>query len=96
MKNIEVLRHKESDRIQEVLNILYAFEVQCSYDESTDTMTIHGGDPIDKFVDLETAKDHRMIMVAYLFMRMNGGGQIHHVEHVNKSFPDFLTSMGPV
>ena len=92
LQNISVLRDKESDRILETLKILKAFEVSAKYNEDEDFLEIEGRESLEKSIELETARDHRMIMVAYLFMRTNGGGKLHHVNHINKSYPHFLES----
>lgn len=94
LKGVRVLRYKESDRIEEVMRILEAFNISYSFNEQKDEFFIEGrSDREAKPISLETAKDHRMIMLAYLFMKVNGGGRIYHTSHINKSYPHFLEAM---
>lgn len=98
LKNIDVLRHKESDRIVETLKILHAFNIKAVYHEKKDYLEIDGDvgemPSLKEKINLKTAKDHRMIMVAYLFMRVNSGGTLNDILHINKSYPKFLEVMG--
>lgn len=94
LQNLEVLRHKESDRITEVINVLQAFNVSFEYDDTLYELLIRGGNPSAEFVEYSPPADHRIIMMAYLFMRMNKGGKIHEAQHVAKSFPGFFETLG--
>ncbi|MBT3583756.1 MAG: hypothetical protein HN509_02525 [Halobacteriovoraceae bacterium] len=94
LKNLSVLRHKESDRVAEVMKVLSAFGVEHSYDEKSDDLSITGPMKVSEPVDFEPPADHRIIMMAYLFMRMNKGGSLTNHEHVAKSFPRFFEKMG--
>jgi 3-phosphoshikimate 1-carboxyvinyltransferase len=93
ISNVKVLRHKESDRLEEMFKILRLFKVSFSYDEKIDLLKIMGSSDLVEFVHHEPFPDHRMIMVTYLFMRKNSGGVVYNSSHVKKSFPDFFEVM---
>ncbi len=94
IRNIEILRHKESDRVEEVLSLLETFCIEHEFDSEKNNLIIYG-DPSKKIGSVEyyPPEDHRIVMVAYLFMRMNSGGKLHNFEHVKKSFPNFFEVM---
>jgi 3-phosphoshikimate 1-carboxyvinyltransferase len=91
--NVDVLRHKECDRLAEMQNMLESFGVEYSYDKDTDTLIINGGNPHSENIDYHPPVDHRMVMVAYLFQRFNGGGRLENSHCVEKSFPNFFEVM---
>lgn len=93
-RNIKVLRHKESDRIEETMNFLRAMGVKHQYDEIHDVLEIEGPFKTDGEVELTPPEDHRMVMVSFLFLRSNGGGTLTNTHHVAKSFPTFFDVMG--
>ena len=84
------LKHKESNRIAEMLRILDFAGVHYQYDAETYTLSIEG--TVEKYRAFEyfAPNDHRMIMMAALFMRKNYGGLIYNAQHVKKSFPNFF------
>jgi 3-phosphoshikimate 1-carboxyvinyltransferase len=93
IKNIKYLVHKESDRLSEMMKIMDKFKVQYEYDEKTDTFVITPSSM--KRVDFDscqisTANDHRMVMVAALFLKVLAGGSVGPKDSVNKSFPTFF------
>ena len=95
IRNVKDLIYKESDRLNELIKILEYFEVEHSYDSVKDILSIDGKDLSDykfrqnhKFIP---ADDHRMVMIAALFIKIRGGGQISKIDSVAKSFPDFFT-----
>ncbi len=92
-KNLEVLRHKESDRILAVLEILDIFKVKYIYDQKNETLVIHGNTPKISPVDLTPVNDHRIVMMSYLFLRYNSGGLLNNVDCIKKSFPNFIQLM---
>ena len=98
LNNIKVLRHKESDRIFEIERLFKAFGIDYKYNNEMDKLEIYGGKlggrPLKKFLRHNPPKDHRMVMVSYLFMKMNNGGEISNASHIKKSFPDFFCAMG--
>ncbi len=89
LKNIKALSYKESDRIFEIQRLLNLFKKECRLTEDFD-LEIIGSQEKSPFVEYEAPKDHRMIMTAYLFMRLNSGGIIKNPKFVDKSFPDFF------
>lgn len=91
IRNIDVLRHKECDRVTELLKILDTFSV--SYELRENDLLIRGNSKLKKCQSLLVPDDHRMVMVGYLFLRVNGGGAINNANHVNKSFPKFYNTM---
>ena len=93
LEGLDVLRHKESDRIQEILRLLKTFQVSHSFAHQKNELTINGPAPIAPFMRYNPPDDHRMIMTAYLFMRKNSGGLISNTRHVTKSFPNFFELM---
>lgn len=94
LRNIEVLIHKESNRLEEILTLFKLFEIEHKYDEAKDELLIVGRETtISHEVEYKAPDDHRMVMVGYLFMRFNAGGTLHNAVHVKKSFPNFFEVM---
>ena len=93
LRELGILRHKESDRIEETLRLLKTFGVSHSFDSQKDELTITGPSPTAPFLNYDPPDDHRMVMTAYLFMRKNSGGMLSNTRHVAKSFPNFLEVM---
>ncbi len=91
-KNLEILRHKESDRVKELLNILDLAKVNYQYSKDHEDLRIFGRVEAGAYPSFEyyAPNDHRMIMVAALFMRKNYGGVIYNAQHVKKSFANFF------
>lgn len=90
LRNLEVLHHKESDRVQEILKVLTLFKVHYSYNSVKEELEIVGSDKKVSVVEYLPPADHRIIMIAYLFMRANSGGTVGNAQHVAKSFPRFF------
>ncbi|MCO4756173.1 MAG: hypothetical protein KC478_16950, partial [Bacteriovoracaceae bacterium] len=88
--NIKNLRYKECDRLEQMQRILSHFEVPFSYDENSDVFTIQGIIPKTKYIKIETAHDHRMVMCAAMMVKMFGGGEVAPVEACAKSFGNFF------
>lgn len=90
---IDVLRHKESDRVDEILKLLTIFSIPHRLEKSDREKLIIEGCK-DKqstpWAEIMPAADHRMVMSAYLFCRKNNGGKIHNACHVKKSFSNFF------
>lgn len=94
IRDVEVLRHKESDRVEEVLKVLEALKIKCQYDKVEDAIIIEGGwRPGSEAIDLNLPDDHRIIMMAYLFLNAIGKGSLDNATHVEKSFPRFFQVM---
>lgn len=95
LRNLSVLRHKESDRLAEILSLLKKLSVDVHFNESSDELIIKGSNKIYPAAHIKTARDHRMVMTAYLFLRANSGGELEEIDCVEKSFPYFLKAMEP-
>lgn len=91
--NLEVLTHKECDRFHEMIRMMRIFGIKVEVDEERYEIIVYGKSGSIKKVDIIPARDHRMVMVAYLFMKSLGGGTLHHHEHVAKSFANFFELM---
>lgn len=89
LEELEVLKHKESDRFNEILNVLKLFRVDARHDK--DSIVITGPSKITVSpVDYIAPDDHRMIMMCAIMMRLNSGGKIMNWDHVKKSYPSFF------
>ena len=93
LENVNVLKHKECDRLSEMLKMMEAFGVKARYCEKDDALIIQGREPHRQSVDYNPPVDHRMVMVCYLFQRFNGGGNLSNAHCVDKSFPTFFETM---
>ena len=91
LSGLSNLKEKESDRLEECRKLLEVFGV--SHRLERDSLAIWGRQPDKKIRALSTAKDHRIVMAAYLFLRFNGGGTLDHSGEVVKSFPEFFYIM---
>ncbi len=89
LKNLDVLKFKESDRLHEICQILNLFEVKYYLHNSPATLEIFGNSTCPSHKEYHSPNDHRMAMMAFLFMRKNSGGKILNAECVKKSFPNF-------
>jgi 3-phosphoshikimate 1-carboxyvinyltransferase len=88
-RNCQLLKAKESNRFEEMKTILSLFKIPF---KSTDTELVVQGTSwrLDTEIHYKAPRDHRMAMVAALFMRYNRGGQIEGADCVSKSFPEFF------
>ncbi len=95
MINLEVLRHKECDRLAEMLRMLDLFGIPYELVNEGEKLIISGATEhiCSQRVDYIPPQDHRMVMTAYLFMRKNKGGTIYDSHHVEKSFANFFQVM---
>lgn len=91
LSGLQVLKFKETDRINEICNLLTLFEVDFTYHASHYTLEIFGPAKKVGFKRYNSPKDHRLIMSSTLFMMLNSGGEITNSENVMKSYPDFFT-----
>jgi 3-phosphoshikimate 1-carboxyvinyltransferase len=90
--NLEVLEYKESDRVDEMLKILNVFKVKYDYNRMENNLLIHGGVHLESSdsLHIKTARDHRVVMSAAMFLACHGGGYLYNLDCVNKSYSDFL------
>lgn len=88
LKNMTNLKFKESNRIDAITNVLDSFGVIYEYLE--DRLFIHGAKTFKEPKVLNVVDDHRIVMMASLFLKVLGGGEIHPASAVKKSFPEFF------
>ena len=91
LKNLSVLRHKESDRIEEILKITKKIGDVCLYNEDLDELIIEGENQLKSATSFDLPADHRMIFLASMILRAGKfSGSVNNYFHVNKSYPDFF------
>jgi 3-phosphoshikimate 1-carboxyvinyltransferase len=90
LSNLSILIHKESNRLVEILHLLQQFNVDHSYCKDTNSITINGSERVSPFVELSPPRDHRIVMTAFLFMKVNSGGLLSNTDCVTKSYPNFF------
>lgn len=89
--NLEILKFKESDRLQEMMDLMKKIGVEMQYSVLDDSLIIIG-DAQRKYQEntIKPARDHRIVMAAALFMAKNSGGELFETDCVKKSFPEFF------
>lgn len=88
--NITNLRYKESDRIESILSVLSHFKV--NYQLIGNELCITGG--VGNYANhIDLPNDHRIVMMASLFMRVLNGGEISSFNAVKKSYPNFFKEL---
>ncbi len=92
LQGIKNLMYKESNRLKELEKILKLFNVKFSYCGGEDELIISGGEASAPSVKYRAPHDHRMAIVALLFMLKNAGGEIENFGCVQKSFPGLMAS----
>ena len=91
LSHLEVLKHKECDRLQEMEKILKLFDRRHKViDSSICTLPTNG---VCEYKSYDAPEDHRMIMVAALFMKALKGGEIKNWHHIKKSYPYFFEDL---
>jgi len=91
--NLEVLTHKECDRFKEMVKMLSAFGIDIEWCDKEYWIEIKGQSFKGIHDVYRPPEDHRMVMVAYLFLRSLGGGELSNFHHVKKSFSNFFELM---
>jgi len=87
--NVDNLIHKESNRVDEVISVLKKFGFEAYYESNS--IIIEGTNLIKSLnLNLELPDDHRIVMMAALFMRYHEGGELSPESAVNKSYPNFF------
>jgi 3-phosphoshikimate 1-carboxyvinyltransferase len=94
LKNIKNLIYKESNRLMGIFDLFNTFKVEYQYDKEIDQLVITGSRSFNDSFEYTPAKDHRMVMTAYLYMRINGGGKLFNCDSVAKSYPEFFADLG--
>lgn len=94
LTNLSVLRHKESDRLDELMKMLTLLSIPFQFDESRVEIKVRGSSS-QKYspVTIVPARDHRMVMTAFMFLKAGAGGLLGETDCVNKSFPKFFEMM---
>lgn len=87
LKNISNLKHKESNRIVSIRDVLSKFGIK---NELIDDNLYIYPSQAQCNDELTVVADHRIVMMAALFMKTTGGGIVHPSQAVNKSFPEFF------
>ena len=86
--NIENLIYKETNRLKAIKDVLDQFGIK--YKSTNQEIIISGGEKHKKVSNLLVSPDHRIVMMGWLFLAMQGAGNIEHREVVSKSFPNFF------
>ena len=91
-KDIQELRHKESDRLKIASNFLTKIGIKIV--EKRDSLKIYGNPSLelsDKFEIKNFLKDHRVFMMSCIAaLTMGGDFKIHDRDSINSSFPNFI------
>ena len=91
IKNIKTLKYKESNRLNEILDFLSYLQIKSDYRELEDQLKIYPfQNTKNKNLCVRVAPDHRIVMMASLFIKQMGGGSVYPSESVCKSFPHFF------
>lgn len=94
LRNVSVLRHKESDRLEEILRITELIGAQVLLDSALDELIVHGDFCLEDEVSFNLPADHRMIMLAAMILRAYGiTGEVDNTNHVKKSYPNFFEDL---
>lgn len=89
LTGVQNLVYKESNRLAEILLMLKTFTIEASSDESS--LWIRGKEFNQlPTIELDLPEDHRLVMMAALFLRHHSGGTLSPAEAVEKSYPDFF------
>lgn len=88
LKGAANLRHKESDRLEQMLAALKAWGVEARLE--SDGLWIAGQPAVWRAAELDCAADHRLAMAFSLHGLMLGGVRLLGAECVAKSYPRFF------
>ena len=94
LRNVSVLRHKESDRLEEILKITKLIGAKVLFNHKKDELIVYGELSLEVETSFNLPSDHRMIMLASMLIR--GGknsGTVDNICHVNKSYPTFFEDL---
>ena len=89
IKNAEELRVKESDRIKTVVDNLNLCSIET--EEYPDGYAVKGGEL--KSASVNSYGDHRIAM-SFLIAGLKCGMEVHDIECINTSFPNFFELLG--
>lgn len=90
-ENVSELRHKESDRVQAILNMAKACNQQALFDGKN--LTIVSDGELPKNPRFESFNDHRMALSQAVLCCIAKGGSVD-VAPYDVSFPEFYDAMG--
>ena len=86
------LQHKESNRLNSIIELLSALQVKHNYDEQSDVLTIFPTQPQGGKV--KTFNDHRIAMAALILNAISSEPiSIDNYECIGKSYPDFVADL---
>ena len=92
---VDELRHKESDRLQQIIDLLSFAGVGVQF--ANDELVIHGPTAKLNPFEFDTQQDHRLAMSAAILERLiDKTCTIHHADCVNISFPNFYEVLDEV
>lgn len=91
LQGLEVLKHKESDRFREICHLLKEFKIKYEVNHRLDEISVFGPCKNINNCELNLPPDHRMIIIAAMFLKKFGNGEINQIQHVNKSYPTFFS-----
>lgn len=86
--HLEPLKYKESDRLSEMLKLFDHFGQ--NYQLEGDVLTIIPSSLRSKDISTPLPCDHRIVMVAALYLKVLGGGSLNNERAVEKSFAEFF------
>lgn len=87
--NIENLKYKESNRLDEIIKTLKIFN--CDFNLNGNSLELMQAKAFEiESMSINCAHDHRIVMMNYLLLKLNKGGEIAPIAAINKSFPEFL------
>jgi 3-phosphoshikimate 1-carboxyvinyltransferase len=89
----EHVRYKETDRVSAMAEELERMGARVT--EAADALTVHGGDSDLHGAAVDGRGDHRIVMaLAVAALAAEGETTIRGAEHVDVSFPGFLSTLG--
>tara|TARA_Y100000385_G_C12998073_1_gene595863 strand:- start:28 stop:1215 length:1188 start_codon:yes stop_codon:yes gene_type:complete len=92
LKNIMNLKHKESNRILAIIEVLEKFGVVAKVQD--EDLIIFETNVFKKIAEITVPEDHRIVMMAALFLKTFDGGSVQPEAAINKSFPEFFELLG--
>ena len=97
-KNIQELRHKESDRLK--LSSIFLKMIGIKVEETYGSLKIYGNPNLElkkSYVVKNFMKDHRIFMMACIAaLTLGGKWKIHDPDSIKTSFPKFLSILKSV
>lgn len=94
LRGVDRLKHKESNRLDGILNWLELLQIHYNLDQNN--LTILGKSKINlqaktpANIEFDTYSDHRMVMASSILAYFLKGGKVKGIEAVNKSYPRFF------